>query len=195
MRPLWSWHRIRTSVWEGLRVLSIVTDTELDVRHPLGHPLASSKQNMSSVIAEGRNGEPCEHAVNSGPASSISQLIMISSNAAFKWWIVSSCLFFVWRSSLMKKRNWMNHFPREKGENRSKETLTLFAHKYTETNPSQRYIHQALAQSQTHTETQHLAFWLLSTYWTQRHMDVCAKPHNMTPPHPPPTKNKGWRTC
>ena len=65
-------------------MLSIVTETGLKERNPLGRPLGSSKLNISSVISKGRNGAPCEHAVNSGPAKSISQLIMISTKAAVK---------------------------------------------------------------------------------------------------------------
>lgn len=72
------------SVCEGLRALSTVIDMGLKGRTPLGCPGGNSKLNMPSGIAGGRNAVPCEHAVTSGPANSISQLIKISPNLFLK---------------------------------------------------------------------------------------------------------------
>ena len=66
-------------------MLSTVIDMGLfEASNPPGYCAGSSKLNMSSVIAEGRNEVPCEHAVISGPADSISQLSNISPSAVFK---------------------------------------------------------------------------------------------------------------
>ena len=71
-----------------LRLLSIQTDTILEVRKPFHYRLKSSKCSISSVIAEGREDEPCEYDINSAPVDSISQPIKaslrhLSSNALF----------------------------------------------------------------------------------------------------------------
>ena len=64
-------------------MLSTVIDIGFEESNPPGNR-AGSKLNMSSVIAEGRNEVPCEHAVISGPADSISQLSNKSPSADFK---------------------------------------------------------------------------------------------------------------
>lgn len=104
MRPLWSWPRIWMSVWEGLNELSTAMDTGAEARNPFGCSAGSSKLNISSVIADGRNEDPWQQAVISGPGNSISQLIKVFPNTASKWWIVSSRLFLVWSSSLKKNK-------------------------------------------------------------------------------------------
>lgn len=65
-------------------MLSTVTDMGFEESNPPGNRAGSSKLNMSSVIAEGRNEVPCEHVLISGPANSISQLSNISPSADFK---------------------------------------------------------------------------------------------------------------
>ena len=80
-------------------------ETLSEVLIPLGSSSGISKLNMSSVIADGRNEDVCEQAVISGTTISISQLITASPRTSFKRPDVSSCLFFVCRSSLVKTRD------------------------------------------------------------------------------------------
>lgn len=102
-RPLWSWQTIWTSVWAGLRELSIVMETLSKGRDPLCCWSSIFDLSMSSVISGGRNVGLWEHAVISGPTISMSQLIMESPKTAFKLSYVSSCLFFVCSSSLIRQ--------------------------------------------------------------------------------------------